>query len=73
MRNAALVLTLVMFLPWLVALVAVAESLAHAPNWLFLKTWPVLMAATMTLRISSFGILILLRRLPTVACRNSAV
>jgi hypothetical protein len=59
-RAAASVFCLCAFLPWLLALVAIANPLTTHRDWL-LKTWSLPLAASMALPFAAFGVLILLR------------
>ncbi|MFZ0816015.1 MAG: glycosyltransferase 87 family protein, partial [Candidatus Sulfotelmatobacter sp.] len=61
-RTATSVFCLAAFLPWLLAVVTVANPFASNHEWL-LKVWSLPLAASMALPFAAFGMLILLRKL----------
>jgi hypothetical protein len=60
-RAATSVFCLCAFLPWVLAVVAIANPLTTHRDWL-LKTWSLPLAASMALPFAAFGLLILLRK-----------
>jgi hypothetical protein len=64
-RSAVNIFCLCAFLPWLLAVVAIAKPLDRNRNWL-LKMWSPPLAASMALPFAAFGVLILVRKLIAV-------
>ncbi len=61
-RVAVYVFCFCAFLPWVLAVVAVAKPLDQNPGWL-LRVWSLPLAASMAFPLAAFGVLILLRRM----------
>jgi hypothetical protein len=69
-RAAIYVFCVCAFLPWLLAVVAVAKPFDQNRGWL-LKVWSLPLAVSMALPFAAFGMLILLRRVVLLQCASA--